>query len=444
MLVIPHTSRRFLTGLCLLLGGGVGLGWLYGYPLLGFTAACSIALAWQVRNLLRFEQAVRTRNFAYLRFGEGIWPQIFAHFSHLRQRSRLHKQNYRQLLREVRDVTNALPDGGVVLNASNEIVLCNAAAQDLAGFDVRQDRGQRVDNILRAPKFIKYLKRGDYSSAIEIPSPVRDGAWLHCKLVAYGAGQRLLLIRDVTERRRLTTIRREFVANASHELRSPLTVISGYLDSLAEDSDVPGHWHKPLKQMREQAGRMNRILTDLLELSRLEAPGGAPADQPVDVVSLLESARSLYAEAGSTPEIIVCAESRQKLNGSAAEVESVIRNLLSNAVRHTPREGTVTLTWRTGTAGGELIVADDGEGVAEEFIPRITERFFRIDQGRSREDGGVGLGLAIVKHVLARHGGELEIDSKPGEGARFVCRFPPERLAESAPPAEKATLRSIN
>jgi two-component system phosphate regulon sensor histidine kinase PhoR len=441
---MPHTWRRFLTGLFLLLGGGVGLGWLYGHPLWGFTAVCSIALAWQVRNLLRFEQAVRTRNFSYFRFGEGIWPQIFSHFSHLRQRSRLHKKNYRQLLKEVRDLTNALPDGGVVLNASNEIVLCNVAAQELAGFDARQDRGQRVDNILRAPKFIKYLKGGDYSSAIEIPSPVRDGAWLHCKLVTYGAGQRLLLIRDVTERRRLTTMRREFVANASHELRSPLTVISGYLDSLAEDADVPPHWHKPLKQMREQAGRMNRILTDLLELSRLEAPGGAPAEQPVDVVSLLESSRNLYAQAGSTPEIIVCAESRQKLNGSAAEVESVIRNLLSNAVRHTPRDGTVTLTWRTGAAGGELIVADDGEGIAEEFIPRITERFFRIDQGRSREDGGVGLGLAIVKHVLARHGGELEIDSKPGEGARFVCRFPPERLAQSAVAPEKATLRSIN
>jgi len=132
------------------------------------------------------------------------------------------------------------------------------------------------------------------------------------------------------------------------------------------------------------------------------------------------------------------------LKGSAAEIESVVRNLVSNAVRHTPRDGQVTLTWRTGEEGGQLIVADTGEGIAEEFIPRITERFFRIDQGRSREDGGVGLGLAIVKHVLARHGGELDIDSKPGEGARFICRFPPERLAERVAAPAAATLRSIN
>jgi two-component system phosphate regulon sensor histidine kinase PhoR len=239
-------------------------------------------------------------------------------------------------------------------------------------------------------------------------------------------------------------MRREFVANASHELRSPLTVISGYLDSLAEDPDVPPHWRKPLTQMREQAGRMGGILADLLELSRLEASGGAPADQTVDVVSLMESAASFYADMESAPGIIVSGESRQELKGSAAEIESVVRNLVSNAVRHTPRDGQVTLTWRTGEEGGQLIVADTGEGIAEEFIPRITERFFRIDQGRSREDGGVGLGLAIVKHVLARHGGELDIDSKPGEGARFICRFPPERLAERVAAPAAATLRSIN
>jgi two-component system phosphate regulon sensor histidine kinase PhoR len=444
LLLLPHTWRRFLTGLSLLLAGGAGLGWLYGHAGWGFTAACLLALAWQVRHLLRFEQALRTRNFDYFRFGEGIWPQIFSHFSHIRQRNRLHKRNYQQLLKEVRELTNALPDGGIVLNSSNEIVLCNAAAQELAGFDAHQDRGQRVDNILRAPKFIKYLKSNDYGTAIEIPSPIREGAWLHCKVVAYGADQRLLLIRDVTERRRLTTMRREFVANASHELRSPLTVISGYLDTLADDPEVPQHWQKPLCQMRDQAFRMNRILADLLELSRLEAAGSVTGEQHVDVIALLESSASLYADASSSPGIVVHAESREQLLGSVTEVESVIRNLLSNAVRHTPVDGSVDMTWRSGPEGAELIVADSGEGIAEEFIPRITERFFRIDQGRSREDGGVGLGLAIVKHVLSRHDAELEIESTLGEGSRFTCRFPPERIVTSVVTPAKAAAHSTH
>jgi len=441
---MPSSWRRFLTWLSLLLAGGLVLGWLYGQALWGFTAACVVALAWQVHNTLRFEQAARTRDFRRFQFGEGIWPQIYSHFSHLRQRNRLHKRNYQQLLREVRDMTNALPDGGIVFDTANEIVLCNEAARELAGFDERQDRGQRVDNILRAPKFIKYLKSGDYSSAIEIPSPIREGAWLHCKIVPYGLDQRLLLIRDVTERRRLTTMRREFIANASHELRSPLTVISGYLDTLADDPDIPEHWHKPLAQMREQAGRMSRIIADLLELSQLEGAGALRGEQQVDVAALLDSAANLHAGARSDLKITVQAESQDKLLGSAAEIESVIRNLLSNAVRHTPPGGLIHLAWRTEPDGGELSVADNGEGIAEEHIPRITERFFRIDQGRSRDDGGVGLGLSIVKHVLIRHDAELAIESKPGEGSRFICRFPPARIIPGRITSAQSNVHSIN
>ena len=434
---MTHTWRRFLTGLILFLAAGTLIGWFYGRADWGLMAAALLALAWQVRHLLKFEQALRTHNFDYLHFGEGVWSQIFSRFSHLRQRNRKHKRSYQRLLKEVRDMTNALPDGGVVLNASDEIILCNVAAQELAGFDLRQDRGQRVDNILREPKFINYLRSGDYATAIEVPSPIRDGTWLSCRLVPYGANQRLLLLRDITERKRLTTMRREFVANASHELRSPLTVISGYLDTLAEDPEVPENWRKPLCQMRAQATRMNRIVADLLDLSRLETSAGVDADQQIDVPTLLNSAANIYAEDESTAAIVVHAESRDQLRGSAAEIDSVVRNLLSNAVRHTPPEGFIHMTWRSGPEGAELIVADSGEGIAEEYVPRITERFFRIDQGRSRGDGGVGLGLAIVKHVLSRHGAELEIQSTPGKGSSFICRFPPERaVSEVAPIAQ--------
>lgn len=430
---MPETWRRFLTGLLVLLAGGTLLGWFYGHAVWGLLAATLVALGWQVRHLLKFEHALRTRNFEYLRAGEGIWSQIFARFSHLRQRSRKHKHNYQRLLREVRDSTNAMPDGAIVMNGDFEIVLCNAAAQELAGFDARLDRGQRVDNILRDPAFNRYLKSGDYSSGIEIRSSIREGDWLHCRVVPYGADQRLLLIRDITERKRLTQMRREFVANASHELRSPLTVISGYLDTLAEDSGAPKHWRKPLAQMRAQAIRMNRIVTELLELSRLESAATVTVEQQIDVPLLIESIVRLESENPRAPSIRVQAGSRARLRGSSAEIESVIRNLLSNAIRHTPREGSIVLEWTSGTHGAELVVEDTGEGIAEELIPRVTERFFRIDQGRSREGGGIGLGLAIVKHVLGRHDGTLEIESQPGKGSRFICRFPAERLVKAAP-----------
>ena len=430
---MPESWRRFLTGLLLLLVGGTLLGWFYGSAVWGLLAATLVALAWQIRHLLKFEHALRTRDFEYLRVGEGIWSQIFARFSHLRQRSRKHKRNYQRLLREVRDSTNAMPDGAIVLNRDFEIVLCNAAAQELAGFDARLDRGQRVDNILRDPAFNRYLKSGEHSAGIEIRSSIREGDWLHCRLVPYGADQRLLLVRDITERKRLTRMRREFVANASHELRSPLTVISGYLDTLAEDPDAPEHWRKPLAQMRAQAVRMNRIVTELLELSRLESTATVAVEQQIDVPALIESVVRLESESPRAPAIRIQASSRARLRGSAAEIESVVRNLLSNAIRHTPRDGSVVVEWTSGPEGAELAVEDTGEGIAEELIPRVTERFFRIDQGRSREGGGIGLGLAIVKHVLGRHDGTLEIKSEPGKGSRFVCHFPPERLVKAAP-----------
>jgi two-component system phosphate regulon sensor histidine kinase PhoR len=430
---MPETWRRFLTGLTLLLAGGTFVGWMYGHADWGLLGASLGALAWQVRHLLLFERALRTRNFDYLRFGDGIWSQIFARFSHLRQRSRKHKRSYQQLLRDVRDSTNAMPDGAIVLNARSEIVLCNAAAQELAGFDARLDRGQRVDNILRAPEFSRYLKSDNPSVAIEIPSPVKENAWLYCRLVPYGASQRLLLIRDITERKRLTLMRREFVANASHELRSPLTVISGYLDALADDAEVPPHWRKPLSQMRAQAVRMNRIVTDLLELSRLEGTASLDVEQDIDVAAMLEATARLYASDLAGPAIRVQATSRALLRGSAAEIESVVRNLLSNAVRHTPVDGTIDLFWQSGADGALLVVADTGEGIAEEYLPRITERFFRIDPGRSREGGGIGLGLSIVKHVLGRHDAELHIESTPGKGSRFICRFPRYRVVTPRP-----------
>ncbi len=430
---MSDAARKFVVGVLLVLAAGTAIGWVYGRPDIGLLVAALAVMLWQVRQLLSFERALRTGNFDAFRYGEGIWQQIFSRFRYENEKASRRKAGYRQLLREIRKSTNAMPDGAVILNAENEIIACNRAAKQLAGLKRKKDRGQRVDNILRDPELTELLHADDQSYSVEIASPMVDGNWLNCRVVPYGADQKLLLMRDVTESIRLGKMRRDFVANASHELRSPLTVISGYLDSLADDDNMPSNWSKPVAQMRGQAERMKQILGELLELSRLEGSGKARSNDPVDVERLLVDSKQAFEGHADIAGITVQAESTARLLGNAAEIETVLVNLLSNAIKFTPRDGSITLTWRSSDDGAELVVADTGEGIDPEFIPRLTERFFRVDKGRTRDDGGTGLGLAIVKHVLARHDAELIISSEPGKGSEFTCRFPPDRVELAAP-----------
>lgn len=415
------------------LAAGALIGWIYGHPATGMLIAALLALVWQVRQLLAFDLGLHTGQFDSFRSGDGIWQQIFSRFRFERERGNRYKREYRNLLREVRRSTNAMPDGAVILDDANEIVTCNRAAKAVAGLKRKKDRGQRVDNILRDPQLTDLLHSNDPTRTVDIPSPVRDGVWLNCRVVPYGIDQKLLLIRDVTERIVLNKMRRDFVANASHELRSPLTVISGYVDALVEDPDVARKWGQPLAQMQEQARRMTRIISELLELSRLESAGRATVEDAVDVGGLLAAAKKAFRGRQATPTIELAIESPSRLRGDASEIESLVTNLVSNAVRHTGATGTITLRWHSDKNGADLIVSDTGEGIAEEHIHRLTERFFRVDRGRARTDGGVGLGLAIVKHVLSRHDGELHITSELGKGSAFRCHFPAGRVVVEAP-----------
>lgn len=428
---MSESARKFVVNTVLFLAGGTLVGWLYGYPVWGLLVAALLALAWQIRQLLGFERALRTGNFDNFRLGESLWAQIFSRFRFEHERGVRRKASYRRLLREVRKSTDAMPDGAVILDADNEIISCNRAVGELAGLKRKKDKGQRIDNILRDPELVSLVNGGDYDRSVEIQSPVKDGDWLNCRVVPYGADQKLLIIRDVTERMRLAKMRRDFVANASHELRSPLTVISGYVDSLAEDGELPPHWVKPVQQMRSQSQRMNQILRELMELSRLEASGTAASDQKVDVGKLLTDVKSTFDGQANAAHIVIEAESDLRLACSQPEIESVVVNLLSNALRHTPPEGQIRLVWRAHDDCASLSVEDTGDGIQPEHIPHLTERFFRVDRGRSRDAGGVGLGLAIVKHSLTRHDARLEITSVPGEGSQFRCIFPANRVASA-------------
>ena len=233
----------------MLAAGGL-VGWIYGEPLYGFLFAGLFALLWQVRQLLHFNRAIHTGNFESFRYGEGIWQQIYSRFNYERERGSRYKKLNRRVIKEIRRSTNAMPDGAVVLDENNEIVVCNRAAKTLAGLKRKKDRGQRVDNILRDPALIQLLEANDARRTADIQSPVVVDGWLNCRIVPYGIGQKLLVLRDVSERIVLNRMRRDFVANASHELRSPLTVMAGYLDAMAEDEALPSTWQKPVLQMK--------------------------------------------------------------------------------------------------------------------------------------------------------------------------------------------------
>jgi two-component system phosphate regulon sensor histidine kinase PhoR len=334
-----------------------------------------------------------------------------------------------QLFRELRRSTAALPDGVIILSSQSDIVWFNRQAARLLGLKRPVDIGLRIDNLIRAPEFIHYLHGEDFAMPLVIRPPVLVDLYLALQLVPYGAGQSLLLVRDVTRQMRLEAMRKDFVANASHELRSPLTVISGYLDTLADDPSVDAAWAGPIRDMRTQAQRMNAIIADLLELSRLEATDGEAPREPIEVPRLLERLyRDALARVERPQQVLLELETTYGLFGSSHEIESAFTNLLVNALKYTLHDGKVRIRWWSDEEGAYFSVIDTGIGIPPEHIPRLTERFYRVDAGRSRGHGGSGLGLAIVKHALQRHDGWLEVTSIEGKGSTFTCHFPRERI----------------
>jgi two-component system phosphate regulon sensor histidine kinase PhoR len=424
------TWTLFRYGAAIVAGGCIG--WLYDQPLLGLLLATVGLLIWQLFNLYRLERWLASGKIAEIPDGDGVWPPVFAKIQFMKGKVKRRGKRFRKLLKDLRASTEAFPDGGVILNSHHEIVNYNQAARVMLGLKSRLDRGQRIENLLRYPDFVDYLKNPAERQAVEIPSPAGGESWLSCRLIPYGPDQMLLLIRDVSQRVKIERIRRDFVANASHELRSPLTVIMGYLDALAGDDHIPDSWQQPVTVMQEQSIRMLRLVEDLLQLSKLESGQSVSKGQVVDIGSIVSTARkealALREHAGS---IDIRIDSKVNLLGEETELQSVVSNLVANAVRYTPADGDVTISWTVDADGGHLAVQDTGIGISEDDIPRVTERFYRTDGGRTRQRGGTGLGLAIVKHALRRHDAELEIRSRLGQGSTFVCHFPRDRLALS-------------
>jgi len=404
------------------------LAWLFAAIVL------AAMLAYHVRNLIRFEHWLRFRSEEPPPNMDGLWGEALAITHRIYRRKVFHKRHVTSLLREFRRMTSAMPDGAVLLGPNREILWFNRTAGQWLALRRKLDYGRRIDNLVRNPEFVEYLDKRGAMAPPRIHLPKQGDRWLLFRLVTTSdAGQQLLILRDVTNEARLESMRKDFVANASHELRSPLTVIGGYLDALADEPGLDPAWQQPVQEMRRQSDRMRNIVQDLLELSRLEAQGGEAELAPVDVAGMLALIRKdALARPEHPAEVELHLDSDALLLGSESELHSIFSNLVSNAVKYTPAAGRVDIRWWTDEKGGHVEVRDTGIGIPAEHLPRLTERFYRVDAGRSRKMGGSGLGLAIVKHALQRHGGRLDVQSVEGRGSTFSCHFPRERVAPRA------------
>ena len=398
-----------------------------------FAAGLLALLVYHVRHLARFGRWVSHPVQGKVPEGAGSWDEVLATLHRFEREAAKREEMLADALARFRRAAQALPDGVVMLDAENRIEWCNDNAAAMLHLDPRADTGRPIANLVREPAFIGYLAAPNHDSMPAVRASAAQGAVLALQLIAYGESQKLLLCRDVTQAERVETMRRDFVANVSHELRTPLTVLVGFLETVRELKLDPQRVRDYLGMMREQASRMHRIIEDLLTLSVLESAPPPPTDR-VRVASLLARLR-LEAEALSGGRHSILLEGRPTLDllGSETELASAFSNLVSNAIRYTPAGGKVCLVWREAPEGPSFAVEDTGLGIAPEHLPRLTERFYRVDRSRSRETGGTGLGLAIVKHAVARHQASLDIDSEPGAGSRFTVRFPLQRTMPAEP-----------
>ncbi|MFZ5582423.1 phosphate regulon sensor histidine kinase PhoR [Azospira sp. APE16] len=365
--------------------------------------------------------------------GWGIWEVAFAGL-HRRVRIRLEQQHsLARALERFRLAGEALPDGVVVFNRHRQIDGLNAQAAAHFNLNPATDRGQPVTNLIRQPEMVSYLSAGQFDEPLLLQNDLHKGQTLQIQVIPYGDDQNLLISRDISQLERLENMRRDFVANVSHELKTPLTVVSGFVEMLVDDFDAYPredalHY---LRLVQEQSGRMQHLIDDLLTLSALETGSLTPLDERVEVPALLASIQQeAQALSAGRHQISLVCEGPPVLLGCANELRSAFGNLASNAVRYTPDGGRVELIWQRTADGAAFTVADSGIGIAPQHIPRLTERFYRVDRSRSRETGGTGLGLAIVKHVLTRHQGRLEVESEAGKGSRFSACFPALRIPD--------------
>ncbi len=365
--------------------------------------------------------------------GFGAWETVFFELRRARKRDQRRSAEVEETLNRFIEASSALPDGIIILDLADRIEWCNPSACTHFGLDLARDRGFLIANLVRQPAFTEYLVRADFSEPLHIPDPSSTLS-LTVQFLPFQQNRRIILSRDVTRFMRVEAMRRDFIANVSHELRTPLTVVGGFLEQMVDQPDISNQQRARIHAlMLDQSQRMQRLIEDLITLSRLESQSAPSMEESISARILVSQ---LLDEAGalSAGRHIIESHIDQSLTflGAGEELRSAFGNLLSNAVRYTPAGGRISVALSASDAGAVFSVTDSGPGIAPEHLPRLTERFYRVDKSRSRETGGTGLGLAIVKHILARHGGRLDIESTVGKGSTFKALLPAARVARAA------------
>lgn len=413
---------------------GVLAGWPVGVAILA--AILLVYLLIHLRYLGMLERWLSAPAARAAPEGGGLWEQTFSSLYQLMRIQSSSQSKLSAAADRFQSAAQAIPDGVVILDEDDAIQWCNPVAERHLGIDNHADHGRPIQYLLRQTAFTQYLASLNYAEPVIMKSPNFHDTTLSIQLVPFGDAQKLLLSRDISALERVVQMRRDFVANVSHELRTPLTVVGGFLETLLDNETIDRTQRRHFEElMLDQTKRMQNLVQDLLTLSRLESSDNAATDDYIDMQRLLQSlqeaAKSL---SGGRHEIEFACEFDAGLIGSEAEIYSALSNLVSNAIRYTPERGSVKVRWSRRGVDGTFSVEDNGPGIEAQHLPRLTERFYRVDRSRSRETGGTGLGLSIVKHVLTRHQARLEIQSAPGKGSTFVAVFPARRVSAKSRP----------
>ncbi|WP_419812019.1 phosphate regulon sensor histidine kinase PhoR [Bacterioplanoides sp.] len=421
--------RRELRPLLLLLTIALAAGYHFDTLSISLALACGLYIIWQWLQLYRLHHWLKQGQSTQLPSTYGIWGSIFYQTQRLQQRSQKHQQRLQAIINRIQDSTAALQDAVLMVDSHGNLEWWNRAAGEFLGLKAPVDVGQPITNLIRNPLFKTYFDSVSYDEPLSIPSPVNAQLQLQFNITLFGRKDRLILVHDVTRLKQLEAMRKDFVANVSHELRTPLTVVSGYIETMDMAADyLPPRWGRMISQMAQQSRRMENLITDLLMLSRLETSHQNQSDTIAITPMLATIVADAQALSGERDHNITLAiQSDTQLRGYQDELHSAFSNLIFNAVKYTQDGGDIEVSWSDHGEGVRLCVKDNGPGIDEHHIPRLTERFYRADPSRNNQTGGTGLGLAIVKHVLLRHQAELEIRSTLGQGSEFCCHFPAER-----------------